>query len=62
MMLLFEHHAKIVSIYAMKSLQYHSTLVFINHVIISTHSMLDSLCFDDSAAYSTGLLSLGIQC
>jgi hypothetical protein len=43
MMLLIEHHAEVVPIYTMKSLQNHSALVFINYIIISTYPQLDSL-------------------
>jgi hypothetical protein len=46
----FEHHAKIIAIYTMKSLQYYGTLIFINYIISSTHFLFDSVCFDDSTA------------
>ncbi len=50
MMLLFEHHAKIIAIYTMKSLQYYSTLIFVNYIISSTHFLFDGACFDDPTA------------
>ena len=50
MMLFFEHHAKIIAIYAMEPLQYYSALIFVNYIISSTHFLLDSACFDDPTA------------
>lgn len=50
MMLFFEHYAKIIAIYTMESLQYYSTLIFINYIISCTHFLLDSACFDDPTA------------
>jgi hypothetical protein len=52
MLLLSEHHAKIIVIYTMKSLQYYGTLIFINYVISSTHFLFDSVCFEDSTENS----------
>ena len=49
-MLFFEHHAKIIAIYAMESPQYYSTLIFINDIISSTHFLLDNVCFDNLTA------------
>jgi hypothetical protein len=49
-MLFFEHHAKIIAIYAMESLQYYSTLIFVNYIINSTHFLLDNVCFDNLTA------------
>jgi hypothetical protein len=50
MILLFEHHAKIIAIYTMESLQYYSTLIFINYIISSTYFLFDNACFEDPTA------------
>lgn len=50
MMLFVEHHAKIIAIYAMESLQYYRTLIFINYIIQSTDFLLDGACFYDPTA------------
>jgi hypothetical protein len=49
-MLLFEHHTKIIAIYAMESLQYYSTVIFIKDIISLTHFLLDNVGFDDLTA------------
>jgi hypothetical protein len=50
MILLFEHHAKIIAIYAMEPLQYYRALIFINHIVSSTDFLLDGACFDEPTA------------
>jgi hypothetical protein len=62
MILLFEHHAKAIAIYAVEPLQYFRTLIFIYDIISSTNFFLDTPCFDDPTAEGTCLvLSFALQ-
>jgi hypothetical protein len=62
MMLPFEHNAKIIAIYTIKSLQYYSTLIFINYIGSSTYFLFDSACFEDTTAEGACLLYFDPQC
>jgi hypothetical protein len=59
--LFFEHHAKVIAIYAVEPPQYCRTLIFIYDIISSTDFFLDGACFDDPTAEGTCLLSFALQ-